>query len=78
MLKTRKKAVLAAAVAIALATSPLWLPIWFFVLLLRGFVWLVEAIIELGEEATYYLYLARRYRRWQQIRRRRTQQEPPK
>lgn len=68
MLKTRKKTVLAAFAVGALVTSPLWVPVALTLLFLRGFVWLVEAIIELGEEATYYLYLSRRYRRWQLIR----------
>lgn len=75
MLKTRKKAVLAAAAIGALVTSPLWLPVWFFVLLIRGGGWLIVEGVELVEEAGYYLDLARRYRRWEHIRR---QQEPPK
>lgn len=78
MLKTRKKAVLAAAAIGALVTSPLWLPVWFFVLLIRGGGWLIVEGVELVEEAGYYLDLARRYRRWQLIRRRRTPKEPPK
>lgn len=68
MLKTRKKTVLAGAAALALILSPIWLPVALTVLFIRGFVGLMEAIFELGEEAAYYLDLARRYRRWQKIR----------
>lgn len=68
MLKTRKKAVLAAFAVGALIASPIWLPIWIFLMFVRAFGWLVFESFELVDEATYYLQLARRYRRWQQIR----------